>query len=170
MRFGRQNLQETDARDCAIRRDRFQLERMPDQLCAGSGRDVGGRHRLLRPARRSSKSIVKDIGFAPMPAGPKAQHSAMFCSGLCIPAASKNKVGAWLYIQWAADKANCAEIRRLGAGMPPRASAFRNEAVRKSSAFPPNGSKPRLPARTSSGPGCRRSSLSPNSAISSAWR
>ena len=60
----------------------------------------------------------------------------MFCSGLCIPAASKNKLGAWLYIQWATDKANCAEILRLGAGMPPRASAFRNEAVRKSSAFP----------------------------------
>ena len=84
----------------------------------------------------TKSKIVKDIGFAPMPAGPKAQHSAMFCSGLCIPVASKNKLGAWLYIQWATDKANCAEILRLGAGMPPRASAFRNEAVRKSSAFP----------------------------------
>src|SRR6185312_2696159 len=87
---------------------------------------------LVDPAK---SKIVKDIGFAPMPAGPKAQYSAMFCSGLCIPAASKNKLGAWLYIQWAADKANCAEILRLGAGMPPRASAFRDEAVRKASAF-----------------------------------
>ena len=37
---------------------------------------------------------------------------------------------------WATDKANCVQILRLGAGMPPRASAFRDEAVRKSSAFP----------------------------------
>ena len=131
-------VQETDARGCAIRRDWIQLERMPD-------------HSLLRVAPRcgwtasafpallvdpTKSKIVKDIGFAVMPPGPKAQHSAMFCSGLCIPAASKNKLGAWLYIQWATDKANCADILRLGAGMPPRASAFRDETVRKSSAFP----------------------------------
>lgn len=80
--------------------------------------------------------VVKDVGFAPVPAGPKAQHSAMFCSGLCMPAAGKNKLGAWLYIQWATNKAISAETLRLGAATPARASSFRNPDVRKSSAFP----------------------------------
>ena len=80
--------------------------------------------------------VVKDIGFAPMPAGPKAQHSAMFCSGLCIPAASKNKIGAWLYAQWSTNKALSAEVLRTGSGMPGRASPFSDPAVRTSSAFP----------------------------------
>ncbi|MCX7382415.1 MAG: sugar ABC transporter substrate-binding protein [Alphaproteobacteria bacterium] len=80
--------------------------------------------------------VVKDVGFSPMPAGPKARHSAMFCSGLCIPTASKNKLGAWLYLQWATNKQLSTEILGKGAGMPGRASPFRDTEVRKTSAFP----------------------------------
>ena len=80
--------------------------------------------------------VAKDIGFAPVPAGPKAQHSATFCSGFSIPAASKNKLPAWLYIQWASSKEINKEQIRLGAGTPPRVSVWQDEAVQKASPFP----------------------------------
>jgi len=88
---------------------------------------------LIDPTK---SKIVKDIGFSPVPAGPKAQHSATFCSGFSVPAASKNKLPAWLYIQWAAGKENNKEQIRLGAGTPPRASVWQDEAVMKNSPFP----------------------------------
>lgn len=84
----------------------------------------------------TKSKIAKDVGFAPMPAGPKAQHSAMFCSGFCIPVGAKNKLGAWLYMQWATNKAISSEILGKGAGMPGRASPFNDAAVRAASAFP----------------------------------
>ena len=80
--------------------------------------------------------VAKDIGFAPVPAGPKAQHSATFASGFAIPVASKNKLPAWLYIQWAASKEINKEQIRLGAGTPPRVSVWQDEAVQKASPFP----------------------------------
>jgi len=80
--------------------------------------------------------VAKDVGFAPVPPGPKAQHSATFVSGLSIPVASRNKQAAWLYIQWAASKAIGREQLRLGAGTPPRASAYRDASVVKASPFP----------------------------------
>ena len=84
----------------------------------------------------TKSKVAKDMGFATMPPGPKAHHSAMFCSGLCMPVASKNKVGAWLYMQWATNKAISAEILSKGAGMPGRMSPFSSAEVRKASAFP----------------------------------
>lgn len=80
--------------------------------------------------------ISKDVRFSPVPAGPKAQHSATFCSGLSIPQASKNKLAAWLYIQWAAGKDMGKEQVRLGAGTPPRASVWQDTEIQKGSAFP----------------------------------
>ena len=74
--------------------------------------------------------------ISPVPAGPKAQHSATFCSGLSIPAASKNKLAAWLYIQWAAGKEMGKEQVRLGAGTPPRASVWQDAEIQKGSRFP----------------------------------
>jgi multiple sugar transport system substrate-binding protein len=80
--------------------------------------------------------IAKDVRFSPVPAGPKAQHSATFCSGLSIPAASKNKLAAWLYIQWAAGKEIGKEQVRLGAGTPPRASVWQDAEIQSGSRFP----------------------------------
>ncbi len=88
---------------------------------------------LIDPAK---SRIAKDVGFAPVPAGPKAQHSATFCSGFSIPAASKNKLPAWLYMQWAASKEIGKEQIRVGAGTPPRASVWQDEAMQKASPFP----------------------------------
>lgn len=80
--------------------------------------------------------IAKDVRFSPVPPGPKAHHSATFCSGLSIPAASKNKLAAWLYIQWAAGKEMGKEQVRLGAGTPPRASIWRDQSIQQGSPFP----------------------------------
>ena len=80
--------------------------------------------------------VAKDIGFSPVPRGPKSQHSATFCSGLSIPVATKNKLPAWLYIQWASSKEIGKEQIRLGAGTPPRTSVWLDEAVQKASPFP----------------------------------
>jgi len=88
---------------------------------------------LIDPAK---SRVAKDVGFAPVPAGPKSQHSATFCSGFSIPAASKNKLPAWLYMQWAASKEIGKEQIRVGAGTPPRASVWQDEAMQKASPFP----------------------------------
>jgi len=95
--------------------------------------DIGFSAPLIDPTK---SRVVKDIGFAPVPAGPKVQHSATFASGFSIPAASKNKQAAWLYIQWATSKEINKEQIRLGAGTPPRASVWQDEAVQKASPFP----------------------------------
>ena len=83
-----------------------------------------------------ASKIVGKVGFAPIPAGPKAQHSCTFIDGIGIPAASKNKVAAWLYVQWATSKTMFPNWLRAGAGTPPRASSYGDEAIVKASAFP----------------------------------
>lgn len=80
--------------------------------------------------------VAQSLRFTPVPAGPKAQHSATFCSGLSIPQASKNKEAAWLYIQWASGKEMCKEQVRLGAGTPPRKSVWQDAEIQKNSPFP----------------------------------
>ena len=80
--------------------------------------------------------VAKDIGFSPVPAGPKAQHSATFAGGFAIPTASKNKLAAWLYIQWAASKELNKEQIRQGAGTPPRVSVWQDQGVQTASPFP----------------------------------
>ena len=68
--------------------------------------------------------------------GPKAQHSATFIDGMGIPAASRNKTAAWLYVQWACSKAMFPNWLRTGAGTPPRSSSYTDEGARKASVFP----------------------------------
>ncbi len=84
----------------------------------------------------SKSKIVGKVGFAPIPAGPKAQHSATFIDGIGIAAASKNKTAAWLYVQWATSKAMFPNWLRAGAGTPPRSSAYQDSEIVKASAFP----------------------------------
>lgn len=88
---------------------------------------------LLDPAK---SKIVGKVGFAPVPAGPKSHNSATFIDGMGIPVGAKNKNGAWLYLQWANSKLMFLNWLREGAGTPPRASAYKNEEVIKSSKFP----------------------------------
>ena len=88
---------------------------------------------LVDPAK---SKIVGKLGFAPVPRGPKAQHSATFIDGMGIPAASRNKQAAWLYLQWACSKTMFPNWLRAGAGTPPRASSYEQQDVIAASAFP----------------------------------
>jgi len=89
------------------------------------------------PLMDKTKSRVSDtVGFAVVPRGPKAQHSATFIEGVGVARGSRNKGPAWLYVQWATSKAMCLEFLRSGSGTPPRASAYANQDVMKNSVFP----------------------------------
>jgi len=85
---------------------------------------------------KTKSKVVDSLGFLPVPRGPKAQHSATFIDGIGIAAASKNKGGAWLYVQWATSKAMLSEMLRTGSGTPARASVYQNEDILKTSTFP----------------------------------
>ena len=80
--------------------------------------------------------VVGKVGFAPVPRGPRAQYSATYVDAIGIPAASRNKVAAWLYVQWATSKAMFPNWLKTGAGTPPRASSYSAPGVVESSAFP----------------------------------
>ena len=88
---------------------------------------------LVNPAK---SKIVGKVGFAPIPRGPKAQHSATFIDGLGMPAASRNKTAAWLYLQWSCSKTMFPNWLREGAGTPPRSSSYEDPEVVKASVFP----------------------------------
>ena len=85
--------------------------------------------------KRSSK-ITSTVGFAPPPGGPKGQWSATFMDAIGIPAASKNKKAAWLYVQWATGKGIMNEFLRTGSGTPPRNSPYQQADIIKASPFP----------------------------------
>ena len=80
--------------------------------------------------------IVGKVGFAPVPRGPRGQFSATYVDAIGIPAASRNKVAAWLYVQWATSKAMFPNWLKAGAGTPPRASSYTAPGVVETSTFP----------------------------------
>jgi multiple sugar transport system substrate-binding protein len=85
---------------------------------------------------KTKSKVATTAGFAPVPRGPKAQHSATFIDGIGISSSSKNKGGAWLYVQWATTKVMMAEMLRTGSGTPARASVYKDDSIVKASAFP----------------------------------
>ena len=89
------------------------------------------------PLVDKTKSRVAEVaGFAPVPAGPKAHNTATFIDGIGVTAGSRNKPGAWLYVQWATSPPMCLEMLRTGSGTPARGSVYGNEEVVKASPFP----------------------------------
>jgi len=89
------------------------------------------------PLLDKTKSKVADaVGFAPVPAGPKAHNAATFIDGIGIPATAKNKKGAWLFVQWISGKQMSNEQLRSGAGTPARLSCYGRDDIVKNSAFP----------------------------------
>jgi multiple sugar transport system substrate-binding protein len=89
------------------------------------------------PLMDATKSKVsKVVGFAPPPGGPKGQWSATFMDGIGIPAGSRNKQAAWLYVQWATGKHIMNEYLRTGSGTPPRRSPYQQADIVKASPFP----------------------------------
>ncbi len=85
---------------------------------------------------KAKSKVVDKVGFAPVPAGPKAHHAATFIEGVGIPAAAKNKKAAWYWLQWITGKPMQYEQLRAGAGTPARLSAYGREDIVKNSAFP----------------------------------
>ena len=71
------------------------------------------------PAR---SHIAAKVGYAMMPAGPKARVAPMFGDG--IAAASKKQGAAWLYCQWATNKTSQAQQIAGGSGAPTRSSVY----------------------------------------------
>ncbi|HZS85085.1 MAG TPA: sugar ABC transporter substrate-binding protein [Stellaceae bacterium] len=84
---------------------------------------------------RKSSKVVDTVGFAVVPKGPKAQHSASFVDSMGIPAAGKNKGAAYLYCQWATSKKIMAEILRTGSGTPARLSVYSDPQVVRENKF-----------------------------------
>jgi multiple sugar transport system substrate-binding protein len=85
---------------------------------------------------KTKSRIVEKVGFAPVPAGPKAHYCATFIDGMGIPATAKNKKAAWLFLQWITSKGMLNEQLRGGFGTPARLSCYRREDIVKNSAFP----------------------------------
>ncbi len=89
------------------------------------------------PLEDATKSrVVGKVGYGVMPPGPKAQVSAMFGDGMGISRYSTRKGPAWLYLQWATNKAMQARMLQAGAGAPVRNSAFGNADALKSLTVP----------------------------------
>ena len=85
---------------------------------------------------KTKSRIVDKVGFAPVPAGPKAHNCATFIDGIGIPATAKNKKAAWLFVQWITGQAMMNEQLRTGSGTPARLSCYGREEIVKNSAFP----------------------------------
>ena len=113
------------------------------------------------PLEDPTKSkIVGKVGYGVTPKGPKAQHSAIFADGIGIAQASKKKGAAWLYIQWATNKAN--QTRHAEGRAPARrraCSPFDDPAAHAVEDIPEAVVRHAWlsPAR-SAAPACRRSS------------
>jgi multiple sugar transport system substrate-binding protein len=91
------------------------------------------------PLLDKTKSKVGDkVGFAPVPAGPKAHNCCTFIEGIGIPASApaKNKKAAWLFLQWVGGKEIQGEVLRTGSGTPARQSVYGRQDIVDSSAFP----------------------------------
>ena len=91
------------------------------------------------PLLDKSKSKVADkVGFAPVPAGPKAHNCATFIEGIGIPATApaKNKKAAWLFLQWIGGKDEQAEVLRSGSGTPAQLSVYGRDDLVANSNFP----------------------------------
>jgi multiple sugar transport system substrate-binding protein len=85
---------------------------------------------------KTKSKVVDKVGFAPVPAGPKAHNCATFIEGIGIPAAAKNKKAAWLFLQWVDGKEMQGEVLRTGSGTPARLSVYQREDLIKGSSFP----------------------------------
>ncbi len=97
--------------------------------------------------------VVKTVGFAVVPKGPKAQHSASFVDAMGIAAASRNKGAAYLYCQWATSKKIMAEILRSGSGTPARLSVYTDPDVVKQNIFGPEWLNTVMESQKISAPG-----------------
>jgi multiple sugar transport system substrate-binding protein len=89
------------------------------------------------PLEDAAKSkIVGKAGYGVMPAGPKANHSAMFADGIGVSTFSKKKGPAYFYCMWATSKLNQLRVLQSGAAVTPRTSALTSPDRSKGSTMP----------------------------------
>ena len=88
---------------------------------------------LIDPTK---SKVIGKVGFAPVPAGPKAHNCATFIDGIGIPVGAKNKKPAWLFLQWVTGKQMLSNVLATGSGTPARLSCYGQEDVLKTSKFP----------------------------------
>ncbi len=89
------------------------------------------------PLEDPSKSkLVGKVGYGVTPAGPKARHSAMFGDGIGISSSSRKKEAAWLYLQWATNRANAGRMLQTGSGTSCRDAPYKDQQVISNLAFP----------------------------------
>ena len=79
--------------------------------------------------------IAGKVGYAVVPRGPAARHTALFGDGIGISAASRNKDAAFLYLAWATGLANQARMLKAGAGVPARTSPLQDPAAQADTPF-----------------------------------
>ncbi len=88
------------------------------------------------PLVDQTKSKIADhVGFAVMPAGPKAHACSVFTDALGVVGKSQNKDAAYLYIQWATSKQMLLNLVKAGGGASPRLSTYEDPGLLKDSPF-----------------------------------
>ena len=88
------------------------------------------------PLEDPTKSkIVGKVGYGVVPKGPKAHHTALFGDGMGITTASTKKEAAWLYCQWATNKANQLKMVKAGAGASARNAPLADKELQSGSKF-----------------------------------
>ena len=147
-------------RAAAVRR--LQLERVPDLVHAGPRRDVARRHRLRDAARGPDQVQGRRQGRLRRHAdGPEgAALGDLRRRRSASRPARKKKGAAWLYVQWATNKAN--QARHAAGGRRRHAGAHlgvqRPEGHGAQASSPRSTSTASPVRRRSAGRACRRSS------------
>lgn len=83
----------------------------------------------------SKSQVVGKVGYGVTPKGPKAHHTGVFGEGIGVANASERKQLAWLYLQWATNKANQLTMFKSGSGAPARVSPFNDQETIAASPF-----------------------------------
>src|SRR5439155_4243672 len=80
--------------------------------------------------------VVGKVGYAVLPSGPGGHFSPIYITGMAVSSQSASKEAAYLFTQWATNKANM--IRELMAGVGVRRTSTWDSAEVKA--------KPKMPA------------------------
>lgn len=79
--------------------------------------------------------IHDHVGFAVMPAGPKAHNCPVFTDAIGIPVKSAKKNAAYLYCQWASGKKMCLNLVNMGGGASPRQSTYKEPSLMQNNPY-----------------------------------
>ncbi|WP_426957278.1 ABC transporter substrate-binding protein [Muricoccus radiodurans] len=84
---------------------------------------------------RQRSRVVEDVGFAVVPPGPKAHHSAIFGDGIGITRTSSKQGPAYFYAQFMTGKTMLGRILAAGGGTPPRDALYTDASAMANSPF-----------------------------------